>query len=70
VDCTSRLDPVYNQLQRVVRSRWKGVGSVVPEQCIRLFVLTAGKNAKSHSSPPKEDQYTAEIATRSIGNSR
>ena len=36
------------------------------EQCIKLFVLTVGKNVKCHSSPLREGQSTVENATENV----
>jgi hypothetical protein len=40
------------------------------EKCIRLFALTVTKNVKCHSNQQRENQYIAEIAIKSIRNSK
>ena len=37
------------------------------ERCIRPFVPTAAKNAKYHSSPPREGRSTVESAIENEG---
>jgi hypothetical protein len=40
------------------------------EKCIRLYVLTAARNAKFLLSQQKAEQFTAKIATGIIKNSK
>ena len=44
--------------------------ALAKEKCIKLFALTAARNAKFRLSPRTADQSTAETATRNIRNSR
>jgi len=48
----------------------KDVDSAALEKCTRLLALIVAKNVKFRSSQPRVSQSTAEIAIRSIGNTR
>lgn len=50
--------------------RFGGRGFGRPKRCIRQLVLIAVLKQKSHSSQPKEDQFTAESVIQNTGNTR